>query len=73
MNLFYNRIAPAAEEMPLKKLDGHPGQDPLGSGGLIILGFAMAPSTLAARVTRRYMYGTSFHKPTPRPAPATDS
>lgn len=35
---------------------------------LIILGVAMVLLTwLGARVTRRYMKGSSFHTPTPRP------
>ncbi|MEX2027745.1 MAG: hypothetical protein WEH44_10590, partial [Pirellulaceae bacterium] len=37
-------------------------------GALVILGFAMVALTwLGARVTRRYMQRTSYHRPTSRP------
>ena len=69
MNLFAIHLLLLAEEMPLKKLDGATRAKVLSAlAGLIILGFAMALLIwLGARMTRRYMYGTSYHKPTPRP------
>jgi hypothetical protein len=69
MNLFTLHLLLLAEEMPLKKLDGATrAKVQAALAALIILGFAMAVLTwLGARVTRRYMHGTSYHKPTPRP------
>jgi hypothetical protein len=69
MNLFAIHLLLLAEEMPLKKLDGATRAKVLSAlAGLIILGFALALLIwLGARMTRRYMYGTSYHKPTPRP------
>jgi hypothetical protein len=69
MNLFALQLLLLAEEMPLKKLPGDKRAIVLSAlAGLIILGFAMALLIwLGARVTRRYMHGTSYHNPTPRP------
>jgi hypothetical protein len=69
MNLFVLQLLLLAEEMPLKKLDGATrAKVQAALAGLLILGFAMALLTwLGARITRRYMHGTSYHKPTPRP------
>ena len=63
------RLLLLAEELPLKKLDGATRAKVLSAlTGLIILGFAMELLIcLGARVTRRYMHGASYHKPTPRP------
>ena len=63
-------VAEAQQKQPLiKKLDGPTRAKVLAAlAALIILGFAMVALTwLGARVTRRYMKGTSFHRPTPRP------
>jgi hypothetical protein len=59
----------AQKTMPLQRLDGATrAKVQAALAALIILGFAMALLTwLGARITRRYMHGTSFHKPTPRP------
>jgi hypothetical protein len=69
MNLITLQLLLLAEEMPLKKLPGEKRAVVLAAlAGLIILGFAMALLIwLGARVTRRYMYGTSYHTPTERP------
>ncbi len=70
MNHFAIHLFLLAEEMPLQKLDGATkAKIKAALAALIILGFAMALLTwLGARITRRYMHGTSYHKPTPRPA-----
>ncbi len=70
MNLFLLQLLLIAEEMPLKKLPGEKRAVVLAAlAGLIILGFAMALLIwLGARITRRYMHGTSYHKPTERPS-----
>ncbi len=70
MNLFLHQLLLIAEEMPLKKLPGEKRAVVLAAlAGLIILGFAMALLIwLGARITRRYMHGTSYHKPTERPS-----
>ena len=63
-------IADAQQKQPLiKKLDGPTRAKVLAAlAGLVILGFAMvALAWLGARVTRRYMKGTSYLRPTPRP------
>jgi hypothetical protein len=63
-------LAVAEEATPLiKRLDGPTRAKVLAAlAGLIILGFAMVALTwLGARVTRRYMMGTSYLRPTPRP------
>ena len=69
MNLLAFHLLLLAEEMPLKKLPGEMRAKVLAAlAGLIILGFSMALLIwLGARVTRRYMHGTSYHKPTERP------
>lgn len=69
MNNLILHLLLLAEEMPLKRLDGAMRARVLSAlAALIILGFAMALLVwLGARVTRRYMHGTSYHKPTPRP------
>ena len=70
MNLLAFHLLLLAEEMPLKKLDGATRVKVQAVlAGLIILGFAMALLIwLGARVTRRYMHGTSYHRPTERPS-----
>ena len=58
------------EKLPLiQRLDGGTRAKVLAAlAALVILGFAMVALTwLAARVTRRYMKGTSYLRPTPRP------
>ena len=69
MNLLACHLLLLAEEMPLQKLDGATkAKVKAALAALLILGFAMALLIwLGARVTRRYMHGTSYHKPTPRP------
>ena len=59
----------AQKTMPLQQMDGATrAKVQAALAALIILGFAMALLTwLGARITRRYMHGTSYHKPTPRP------
>ena len=70
MNLVTLHFLLADEVMPLKRLDGATRAKVLAAlAGLIILGFGLALLIwLGARVTRRYMHGTSYHKPTPRPS-----
>jgi asparagine N-glycosylation enzyme membrane subunit Stt3 len=60
----------AQEKLPLiKRLDGPTRAKVLAAlAGLVILGFGMVMlAWLGARVTRRYMKGTSYFRPTPRP------
>jgi hypothetical protein len=60
----------AQEKLPLiKRLDGPTRAKVLAAlAALVILGFAMvALAWLGARVTRRYMKGTSYLRPTSRP------
>ena len=70
MNLIALQLLLLAEEMPLKKLPGETQVKVKAAlAALLILGFAMALLIwLGARVTRRYMYGTSYHTPTERPS-----
>ena len=68
--LMLDASAFAQEKMPLiKRLDGPTRAKVLAAlAALVILGFAMIALTwLGARVTRRYMKGTSYLRPTPRP------
>ena len=69
MNLFVFHLLLLSEEMPIKQLDGATkAKVKAALAALIILGLAMALLIwLGARVTHRYMHGTSYHHPTPRP------
>jgi len=68
--ILFQSSAWAQQKLPLiKRLDGPTRAKVLAAlAGLVILGFAMvALAWLGARMTRRYMKGTSYHRPTPRP------
>lgn len=61
----------AQEKLPLiKRMDGATKAKVLAAlAGLVILGAGMVLlAWLGARVTRRYMKGTSYFRPTPRPS-----
>lgn len=60
----------AQEKLPLiRRMDGPTRAKVLAAlAALVILGFGMVLlAWLGARVTRRYMKGTSYLRPTPRP------
>ncbi len=68
--LLHQTAAVAQEKLPLiRRLDGPTRAKVLAAlAGLIILGFGMVLLVwLGARVTRRYMKGSSYFRPTPRP------
>lgn len=68
--LLLETSALAQEKLPLiKRLDGPTRAKVLAAlAGLVILGFGMVMlAWLGARVTRRYMKGTSYFRATPRP------
>lgn len=68
--LLMQSAAAAEEKLPLiKRLDPQRRAIVLASlAGLVIMGVGMLLLTwLGARVTRRYMHGTSYFRPTPRP------
>jgi hypothetical protein len=68
--MFLEAAAFAQEKLPvIRRMDGPTRAKVLAAlAALIILGFGMVLlAWLGARVTRRYMKGTSYLRPTPRP------